>query len=81
MKEHIIQRLRNELPPIFARSEVTRLTGGAVHHRTCANRDCDGTGVKGRYKVGKKVIYDRESFLDWLAPQLEEGGRDKVVGA
>lgn len=68
----MIAKWREEWPAFFARSETGRLTGGAIAPGTCANRDSAGTGPPGRFMVGKKVCYERDQFLDWLAAQLRE---------
>ena len=75
--EHLLQQLRKELPPMFPRASLTRLTGGVVNSGTAANLDCIGKGPENRFKIGRNVIYERESFLAWLAERLEsiEKGR------
>lgn len=66
-----IETLRESLPPIFARSEVGRLTGGIIQPGTMRNRDSRGDGIVGRFVVGRKVCYSREAFLTWLAARIK----------
>jgi hypothetical protein len=81
MKNELIERLRKELPPIFARTAVDKLTGNVVRGRTLANLSSLGKGPGGTYRDGKKVILEREAFLSWLADRLEpckkEAGEDR----
>lgn len=66
-----IEELKTTLPPIFARSEVGRLTGGIIQPGTMRNRDSRGDGIVGRFMVGRKVCYSREAFLTWLAARIK----------
>ena len=40
--ETIINKAREEWPPIFAATEIDRLSGGALRRRTIANLRCKG---------------------------------------
>lgn len=80
MKNELIERLRREMPVIFARSEVDALTGRVCRARTMANLDCRGEGPRGSYRQGKNVIYSREPFLEWLSDRLVEIDRPTKVG-
>lgn len=51
---------------LVARSEVGRFTGGVVSPRYCANLDSLGLGCKERIRIGRKVAYPVEAFVDWL---------------
>jgi len=76
--QDLIERLARELPPIFERTQVDRLTGGVVRHRTLANMQSKGEGVPGAYKVGKKVVIPRDEFLAWLSDRMEPYKRDQL---
>ena len=69
----IIERLRAELPPTFARIAVPKLTGEIVSAGTLANEDSRGTGPDGVFYMGRKAVYERESFLAWLERRLTRG--------
>lgn len=66
------EALRSSLPIIFARSEVGRLTGGIIKPGTMANLDCEGKGPLVRYLVGRKICYERDSFVEWLVTRVKE---------
>jgi len=68
--EALIARLRRELPPIWERVQTTALTGGAVNSRTLANLMSSGQYPARSYRLGRKVIIERDSFLSWLASRI-----------
>lgn len=70
--QEILDRLRDSLPVIFARERVGELLGGLITPTRMRDLDCRGKGPKrGRVQLNnKKVGYEREAFLEWLAPQL-----------
>lgn len=68
----LIEQLRQTLPPIWDRKNTGELTGGAVHPRTLTNQMSRGEGPGGTYRIGgKKVIIEREAFLEWLATRIK----------
>ena len=60
------KRLEESLPAIVARTEVHRLTGGAVATGTLANADSQGIGPKDRFMVGKRTCYHSDRLIEWL---------------
>lgn len=68
----ILENIRKELPPIVARKEVARLTGGLISPRYLANLDSAGLGPKGRVRVGRLVGYEKESFIAWLSSRMRD---------
>lgn len=64
--EIFFEKLLAELPPFVARVEVPRLTGGAISVRGLANLDYRGQGPSGRMVIGRRVVYPRESLVNWL---------------
>ncbi len=66
-----IENLQKSLPSIFARREVGRLTGGIIQPGTCANLDSLGLGPKNRFFVGRKICYERDSFIAWLLSRVK----------
>jgi hypothetical protein len=59
--------LAKKWPSSFvARQEVEKFTGGMVSVKYLANLDCQGLGPKGRIKVGRKIAYSVDSFVEWL---------------
>jgi hypothetical protein len=58
--------------PVVARTEVARFSGGLTNARSCANNDSAGTGVAGRFRVGKKICYPAQALADWIFSRAEE---------
>ncbi len=59
----IIEKLEESLPPIFTRSAVPRLLGGAIAAGTLANLGKDGPPY---VRSGHHVIYEKGEFLEWF---------------
>lgn len=70
MPNDFLESLKAELPPIIARSEVHRLTGGVLNGRSLANLDSLGQGPDGKIYIGKRAAYTREALLDFLAARM-----------
>lgn len=68
----LLENLEKSLPPLIARTEASKLTGGLLSPRTLANLDCLGKGPGGRVKFKKKVAYEKGAFLAWFAECLRE---------
>jgi hypothetical protein len=60
------QLLKKWPSELVARSEVSAFTGGAVCPGTVANADCEGVGPKGRFRIGRKVVYPAVALVEWL---------------
>lgn len=59
--------MENEWPSkLVARSEITRFTGGAFKSGTLANLDSKGEGPRGRFRLGKKIVYPKAELVQWL---------------
>jgi len=54
------------LPMRVAREAVYTVTGGLIKPQTLNTCDSLGNGPAVRYKVGKKVIYDMRTLLEWI---------------
>jgi hypothetical protein len=65
----LIEKLKEELPIVFARKEIERLLPGVVSSKTLANLSSQGTGPPS-YRHGRTVIYNRDSFLEWLRKRV-----------
>lgn len=65
------KQLLETCPPIIARNEVGRITGGLINPRTLANLDSLGQGPQGKVSMGKiRVGYIREPFINWFVNRL-----------
>lgn len=72
----ILEGLERTLPPTWPRAKTPALIGGIYAAQTFANADSQGTGPA-RAVVGRKVIYEKTSFLAWLGARLRPA--DKKV--
>lgn len=75
-KASVISKLAATLPPIFTRTEISKLTGGVISPRTLANLDSAGRGPTNILKFKRKVAYEKDAFLAWFAHHLKEGGNE-----
>lgn len=64
--------LQRELPPLITREMASRMTGGLFSARTLSNLDARGRGPGRKQRFGKKIVYTKEDFLNWLR-QLRYG--------
>lgn len=67
----IIDRLRESLPPVFSREVAAKNLSGLLCARTFTNLDASGLGPQVKIRFGKKIGYERESFLSWLLGYIE----------
>jgi hypothetical protein len=51
---------------LVAREETPKFSGGVLTPKTLANLDGKGLGPKGRFRIGRKVVYPVQSLIDWL---------------
>lgn len=73
MNDQIIAQFRKTMPPVFAATELDKLTGNALRWATLQNRR--GKNFKGnnmvpppecfRYDGARKVLIVRDVLLDW----------------
>lgn len=59
-------KLRQSLPPVFSRETAAKYLGGVLKAATLRNIDMLGRGPKSGVKIGKKIAYERDDFIDWL---------------
>jgi hypothetical protein len=78
--EAVLERLAQELPPIFDRSTAHSVTGGLANRRTLANLDSTGRGPAGAIRRGKRVYYERTAFLAWLRSRLSPCRKSEASG-
>ena len=68
--DDFISELENSLPKFFDRIAAARSLGGIISAKTLAYSDAQGTGPKQTMKIGRKVFYERTSFLEWLRTKI-----------
>ncbi len=78
----LIKRIKeNYKSPFVARDRLAEVTGGVINPRTMRNRDCQGTGIRGRFKIGRKVAYPIEEVINWLienSAEIQGGQNDRT---
>ena len=62
--------IENWKSPFVAREKLEEFSGGLLKAHTMRNLDSQGTGIKGRIKIGKKVIYPTEEIVAWLEAKI-----------
>jgi hypothetical protein len=66
-----LRKLADKWPStLVARDKVGVFSGGLLHPRTMANHDSAGTGVKGRFRLGRKIAYPVPALLEWMESRL-----------
>lgn len=68
--------LADRWPSAFvARHQVGQFSGGLLHPRTLANKDCLGEGPAGAVRMGRRVAYPVESLILWMESRAVAAGR------
>lgn len=71
-QERIYQNLYERWPSdIVARAKVEEFTGGVVTAKYLANLDSQGKGPEGRIRIGRKVAYRVDKFIEWLETRTQ----------
>ena len=68
--DRFFDALEKELPPVFTRDVASKCMGGLLTPKTMSNADALGTGPSIRVRLGKKIAYERTSFMHWLRKRL-----------
>ncbi len=58
--------------PVVARRDVPRFSGGGISTKFLANCDSLGIGPKGRFKLGRCVMYPKDELVAWLKAHSRE---------
>ena len=67
MKKDIFDEMvEQHRSPAVARIEAYSFSGGGVSAKLLANHDAVGTGPKGRFYIGRKVMYPSVELAAWL---------------
>ena len=54
------------LPICFGRNVISELLPGLISPKSLANLAWRGVGGPPFYKMGRKVYYEKSSFIEWL---------------
>ncbi len=69
--QKIIEKIRSDIPALFAGRELDQLTGKALRWRTILNLKCKGELPSSMFiRHGRKLLIDRDKLLDWWETQL-----------
>lgn len=68
----LIEKLRNELPPTFTRKFICEKLGGLLAPKSLANLDSLCEGPECKIRIGKKIGYERDSFLSWFEKRIKK---------
>ncbi len=68
----VIEEIGRNWPDCFSREKASELVGGVISPRSLANLDCLGLGPERRLRVGRKIVYTRESFVEWFKRRIKE---------
>ena len=73
VKLKIVESLLKELPRTIKRSDVDHieLLNQFICSRTLANYACRGEGPRYYLSGKKRVVYEREDLVAWLAERLQ----------
>ena len=78
MQTDSFEKMRSEMPSFIFRDKVGAF---GLNPRTMANLDSKGLGPKGRFRIGRKIVYDREALLEWLKNRRTEVEKRPVRAA
>jgi hypothetical protein len=67
----ILEAIDRTWPDIFARHNLTNLSGGLINSRTVANRHSRGDGPP-FVRIGKTIGLEKSSFLQWLKGDIQK---------
>ena len=70
--------LMANLPPLVARNKKELYLPGLFSRRYMQNLDSLGVGPK-KFKIGAKVVYQREDLLAWLTGKIRFDSQGKDV--
>ena len=66
-EQDFILTLKENLPPIISRKELTKYLGGVVSQSLLRHADAKGQGPEISWKIGEhSVAYKTESLLEWI---------------
>lgn len=66
-----LEDLRNTLPPMLTRKDVSVYLGSLFSVSYLANLNYKGIGPKPT-KIGRKVVYLRDDLIEWLEKRIQD---------
>lgn len=74
MDDAMLEELEKKLSEIYPfgvpRKEIGTATGNVLHPRACANNDCSGQGIPGRYRIGRNVVYPVSGIIQKIKSKM-----------
>ena len=68
----IFSKLKKYCPSEFIfREDISRITGGILNPHTMAQLDSQGSGIKNRIMIGRRVAYKIDDVIHWLEENTE----------
>jgi len=64
--------------PYVERQCLREFSGGALNSRTAANHDSRGDGIKGRIRMGRKILYPVQEVIAWMEARSTKPETGKV---
>lgn len=69
-ENEFFKEVEKTLPPVFSREYASKVIGGLLSAKTMSNEDSLGKGPSKKVKVGNKIGYTREAFMEWLRTKV-----------
>ena len=70
--ELLKKNLDVKFPFGIPRNKLGEATGGVLHPRTEANRDCLKCGIPGKFNIGRGAVYPVAGVLQYLQNRISE---------
>jgi hypothetical protein len=64
------EAIEQALPTVFSRQVAAKAVGGLISAKSFSNLDARLEGPPVKVRVGGKVGYERESFMQWLKARM-----------
>lgn len=71
LMETFFTAIEQQLPMVFDRATASKCTEGILSPKILSNADAAGTGPTVKMKVGKKIVYERTAFINWLKTKIK----------
>lgn len=78
MTEEIFEAMARQWgSPVVARADVGRFSGGGLSGKFLANQDSLGQGPKGRFMIGRRVVYPTAELVYWLKAHSKPADKNR----
>lgn len=77
--QHSEKNLTEKFPFGVPRKEIGKATGGILHPRTAANLDCLGTGIPGRFKIGRNTVYPVQGVINFIKSKTVVATEERTI--